>query len=238
MLAPYYYYPVFVELTPDENEKYSKMTRMLGILQAKKVKTTKDYQDIESLRIRRADIAKSAENKLPALQNLLAELGSDLKQCLIYCATFNQMDEAMAIARQTGIDTSSRITGLEAASKSDYFNGRSQREHILSSFAAGRHGVLFAIDCLDEGVDVPSAETGIILASSGNPKEFIQRRGRLMRRSPETGKASAKIYDMVVLQAKDNTPENLRRIELKRVEEFAELAMNRDEIQAVIQEYL
>jgi superfamily II DNA or RNA helicase len=91
---------------------------------------------------------------------------------------------------------------------------------------------------LDEGVDVPSAETGIILASSGNPKEFIQRRGRLMRRSPETGKESAKIYDMVVLQAKDNTPENLRRIELKRVEEFAELAINRDEIQSVIQEYL
>lgn len=238
VLAPYYYFPVFVELTPEEDEKYSKMTRMLGILQAKKVKTAKDYQDIESLRIRRADIAKSAENKLPALQNLLVELGSDLQQCLIYCATFNQMDAAMAIARQTGIDTSSRITGLEAASKSEYFKGRSQREHILSSFAAGRHGVLFAIDCLDEGVDVPSAETGIILASSGNPKEFIQRRGRLMRRSPETGKESAKIYDMVVLQAKNNTPENLRRIELQRVGEFAELAINQDEIIATIQEYL
>jgi superfamily II DNA or RNA helicase len=238
VLAPYYYYPVFVELTPEEDDKYSKMTRMLGILQAKKVKTAKDYQDIESLRIRRADIAKSAAQKLPALENLLIKLGADLKQCLIYCATFNQMDEAMSIARKTGIDTSSRITGLETASKSEYFKGRSQREHILSSFAAGRHGVLFAIDCLDEGVDVPSAETGIILASSGNPKEFIQRRGRLMRRSPETGKDSAKIYDMVVLQAKDNTPENLRRIELRRVEEFAELAINRDEIQSVIQEYL
>jgi superfamily II DNA or RNA helicase len=238
VLAPYYYFPVFVELTPDEDEKYSKMSKMLAILQSKKVKTAKEYQDIESLRIRRADIAKSARQKIPALEKLLSELGSDLKQCLIYCATFNQMDEAMAIARKTGIDTSSRITGLEAASKSDYFKGRSQREHILSSFAAGLHGVLFAIDCLDEGVDVPSAETGIILASSGNPKEFIQRRGRLMRRSPETGKESAKIYDMVVLQAKSNTPENLRRIELQRVGEFAELAINRDEIHAVIQEYL
>lgn len=238
VLAPYYYFPVFVELTPEEDAKYSKMSRMLAILQAKKVKTAKDLQDIESLRIRRADIAKSAKQKLPALQKLLIELGSDLKQCLIYCATFDQMDEAMAIARQAGIDTSSRITGLEAASKSDYFKGRSQREHILSSFAAGHHGVLFAIDCLDEGVDVPSAETGIILASSGNPKEFIQRRGRLMRRSPETGKESAKIYDMVVLQAKANTPENLRRIELHRVGEFAELAINRAEIHATIQEYL
>jgi superfamily II DNA or RNA helicase len=238
VLAPYYYFPVFVELTPEEDEKYSKMTRMLGIIQAKKVKTQKDYQDIESLRIRRADIAKSAEQKLPALEKLLIELGSNLQQCLIYCATFNQMEAAMAIARKTGIDTSSRITGLEAASKSEYFKGRSQREHILSSFAAGRHGVLFAIDCLDEGVDVPSAETGIILASSGNPKEFIQRRGRLMRRSPETGKESAKIYDMVVLQAKSNTPENLRRIELQRVREFAELAINRDEIYTVIDEYI
>jgi hypothetical protein len=59
-----------------------------------------------------------------------------------------------------------------------------------------------------------------------------------MRRSPETGKESAKIYDMVVLQAKANTPENLRRIELQRVEEFAELAINRDEIQTIIREYL
>jgi hypothetical protein len=59
-----------------------------------------------------------------------------------------------------------------------------------------------------------------------------------MRRSPETGKESAKIYDMVVLQAKSNTPENLRRIELQRVREFAELAINRDEIYAVIEEYI
>jgi superfamily II DNA or RNA helicase len=97
--------------------------------------------------------------------------------------------------------------------------------------------VLFAIDCLDEGVDIPSAETGIILASSGNSKEFIQRRGRLMRRSPETGKKHANIFDMVVLQARSNTPENLRRVELERVDEFAELAINRLEVLAKIEEY-
>lgn len=237
VLAPYYYFPVFVELTADEDEKYSKLSKMLAILQSKKVKTAKDLQDIETLRIRRADIAKSAQQKLPALEKLLGELGSDLKQCLIYCATFDQMDQAMAIARKTGIDTSSRITGLETASKSEYFRGQSQREHILSSFASGRHGVLFAIDCLDEGVDIPSAETGIILASSGNSKEFIQRRGRLMRKSPETGKVHARIFDMVVLQAKSDTPENLRRVELERVDEFAELAINREEVLAMIKEY-
>jgi superfamily II DNA or RNA helicase len=234
VLAPYVYKPVFVELTQEENAEYQRLSKLIAQKSSKKNQTREDREEIEVLLNKRADVAKSAAQKIPALNNVLSDLGPSLQQCLIYCADFNQMEMAMGIARKIGIDTSSRITGLEGDGKSEYFKGKSQREHILENFANGKHSALFAIACLDEGVDIPSAEIGIILASSGNPKEFIQRRGRLMRRSPETGKTHAVIYDMVVLQGDLNTPDALRRTELKRVAEFAELAMNRLEVESLV----
>lgn len=236
VLAPYIYKPIFVELTEDENEEYTKYSKRIAQISSNEFQSTEDSEEIERLLNLRAEIAKSAANKIPALKLVLTELTSSLKQCLIYCADFAQMGRAMEVSREIGIDSSSRITGIESSSKSDFYLGRSQREHILSNFADGLHAVLFAIDCLDEGVDIPSARIGIIMASSGNPKEFIQRRGRLMRRSPETGKTTATIFDMVVLQGDANLPDSLRRIELKRVAEFAELAINRTEVEALVRD--
>src|ERR1051326_4005600 len=68
-----------------------------------------------------------------------------------------------------------------------------RRQEILRLFASGDIQVLVAIRCLDEGVDVPATQTAFILASSTNPRQFVQRRGRLLRRSP--GKRHAEIYD-------------------------------------------
>ena len=103
------------------------------------------------------------------------------------------------------------------------------------NFAKGELGVLLAIRCMDEGVDIPSAKLGIILASSGNIKEFIQRRGRLMR--PFKGKEKAVIYDMCVLPENEHDPitdTGLVQVELRRIEQFAEDALNKDEVYALI----
>ena len=70
------------------------------------------------------------------------------------------------------------------------------RKQKLDAFATGQIDVLFAKNCLDEGVDVPRAEYGIFTSSSGNPRQFVQRRGRLLRTHPD--KRYAYIYDMVV----------------------------------------
>ena len=235
VLTPYEYHPIFVELTEIETTEYLKLSTQIAQLSVKKNKTSQDYELLEQISIKRAEIAKSAENKLPALSEILGKLGAQLKNCLIYCSNFSQMDRAMAIARMQGIDAPSRITGYEQAKKSVAFDGLSEREHILSNFAKGNLSVLFAIDCLDEGVDIPTAEIGIIMASSGNTKEFIQRRGRLMRRSLETGKSRALIYDLVVIPAPGQESVSLRRNEILRVKEFAELATNKSEIDAAIQ---
>jgi superfamily II DNA or RNA helicase len=142
------------------------------------------------------------------------------------------MQKAMEVARSAGIDTSARITSLEDSAKSSAYEGRSQREHIIDNFEKGNHQILFAVDCLDEGVDIPSAEIGILLASSGNPKEFVQRRGRLMRKFP--GKELARIYDFVVLPPPEFR--SLQATEIRRIKEFGQLAINYREIEAFINE--
>ena len=131
---------------------------------------------------------------------------------------------------------SQQITGQESASASQKYNYVSEREHIIANFASGKLGVLLAIECLDEGVDIPSARIGIILASSGNTKEFIQRRGRLMR--PFAGKSQADIYDFCVLPEDPQDPLNalgLMEVELNRIIEFGSDALNAQEIYALVE---
>lgn len=233
VLCPYEYHPIFVELTDEEVSEYAKLTKRISTLRGKKDKSQEDYQVLERLWILRADISKSAANKVPEFAKLVDNLGANLSRALVYCADFSQMRKVQAVARERGVDTAARVTGLEGTNKSEYFKGVSEREHILRSFERGKHDVLFAIDCLDEGVDIPSAHLGIILASSGNSKEFIQRRGRLMRKSP--GKSVSRIYDFVVLPP-DVGGETLRLTELRRVDEFGSLAINAAEVQSVMLE--
>ena len=96
---------------------------------------------------------------------------------------------------------------------------------------------IVAIKCLDEGVNIPGIKTAFILASTTNPKEYIQRRGRVLRKSPSTGKKYAEIFDFVTLPRPLNevsglTEEQMRRDlslvknELIRVKEFGRLSMN------------
>ncbi|MFN4844773.1 MAG: helicase-related protein, partial [Dolichospermum sp.] len=91
---------------------------------------------------------------------------------------------------------------------------------------------LVAIRCLDEGVDIPAIKTAVILSSSGNPRQFIQRRGRVLR--PHPGKERATIFDMIVLppdldRETIEVERNLLKKELKRFVEFADLADNAGE---------
>lgn len=235
VLTPYEYHPIFVYLNEDEIASWLEYTQSIQILLADEHRSREDQEKLEGLLNSRADIAKNAASKIPALKNLLVTLGHGLNQALIYAANQTQMENAMVVAREVGIDTGARITAAEGSAPSKKFNGLSERQFILDRFAKGIHSVIFAIAALDEGVDIPSAEIGIILASSGNEKEFIQRRGRLMRRSP--GKPLARIYDFVVLPPEDKF-ESLRSKELKRAKEFAELAVNSLEVTSYIERTL
>ena len=107
-----------------------------------------------------------------------------------------------------------------------------EREEMLGEFASGNLQVLTSMKCLDEGVDVPRSELAIFCASTGNPRQFIQRRGRILRKHPDKHKAV--IHDLVVIpeivEGADNfeMEKNLLASELKRVRNFALLSENAD----------
>jgi len=119
--------------------------------------------------------------------------------------------------------------------------GLSERDFLLKAFGEGNYQALIAMKCLDEGVDVPPARTAILMASSGNPREHIQRIGRTIRRYP--GKNEATIYDIIVLPPFGDVPPELKEIErriirkeLQRYEEIARAAINNAEALATISE--
>lgn len=107
-----------------------------------------------------------------------------------------------------------------------------EREILRHQFESGELQGLVAIRCLDEGVDIPAIQTAVILSSSGNPRQFIQRRGRVLR--PHSAKERATIFDMVVLppdldRETIEVERNLLKKELRRFVEFADLADNAGE---------
>jgi superfamily II DNA or RNA helicase len=121
-----------------------------------------------------------------------------------------------------------------------------ERKEILDQFGDGVIKCLVAMKCLDEGVDVPATRTAYFLASSGNPKEFVQRRGRVLRKSEETGKKEAELFDLISIPPSFvdkehehyNASRSLLISEFKRIREFAGLAKNKygslDQLKEVI----
>ena len=237
ILCPYEYNPKFVSLTKSELEDYRELTGKIN-----KLSFMQDDYDVAKqltlLRNERSGIAKKASSKIPAFLKLIDELPKPLKQCIVYCADKSQLQQVAEIMHELKIDTQ-QITGDESTSKSEKWGGMNEREFILKNFASEKLGVLLAIRCLDEGVDIPSARLGIILASSGNPKEFIQRRGRLMRFFKDKEKAT--IYDFCVLPMSKDDPVNdlhLVKVELDRISEFADDAINRLEVLTMVNSQL
>ena len=115
-----------------------------------------------------------------------------------------------------------------------------QREALLKRFAAGEIQALLAMKCLDEGVDIPSARIGVITASTQNPRQFVQRRGRLLRHDPANPKSHAVIYDFIVFppareERMTDSEKNLVGAELGRAAELADAARNREVLFRIIE---
>ena len=113
-----------------------------------------------------------------------------------------------------------------------FVSGIKERNEILADFASGKLEVLTSMKCLDEGVDVPRSELAIFCASTGNPRQFVQRRGRILRLHPD--KKFAIIHDLVVAPEVNSAAENYKMErsllsgEIRRVRDFARLSENAD----------
>lgn len=207
MLTPYYYHPVFVYLELDELERYVELSReiakALAVSSSSKKGEVSDYA--KKKLIERANLVAGASSKLYKLKEVIQPY-ADKKHMLVYCGAttigdpgYMEDDPGENEIRQ--IDAVSSMLGNELHMKVSQFTSREdadKRKLLQDEFADGRQmQALVAIRCLDEGVNIPSIETAFILASSTNPKEYIQRRGRVLRLAK--GKEYATIYDFVTL---------------------------------------
>lgn len=228
VLTPYRYYPQLVELTPDELAEYQQLSQQIARL------THADNHDVaaarELLLIKRARLLNNAEQKLACLKALLARTGA-VDHALFYCSP----EQIEAVCHLLGWEQGLLIHRFTAEEPN------AERQQLLHDFDSGQLQGLVAMKCLDEGVDVPSTRTAFILASSSNPREFIQRRGRILRRAP--GKAEAVIYDLLAIPpqswsgaANIGAEQSIVRHELQRFVEFASCATNKHQAIAVIRQ--
>jgi len=224
-LTPYYYHPIFVALTDEELETYIEKTRRIAIELAKKNrKAEEDNSLLEQILRERANIIKNAEEKFIQLRLILNTLEQPILHTLIYCSESgrDQIDRTMDILSDYDIRIH-RFTMEEDPNPSVEYGGISEREFILDKFADGDYNILVAQRCLDEGVDVPQARIAILLASSTNPRQYIQRIGRVIRRYPT--KKEAHIYDLIVAPTLKLLPPEIKVIEAQIYEKEMQRAL-------------
>lgn len=237
-LTPYKYFPVPVYLTESELERYSFLTREIGksIIQDKY--GNKKLNDYGEQQIRkRARLVAGAINKIGLLKSLIKDYIND-NHILVYSGATTVEDyDVEEDLRQ--IDIITDVLGNELNMKVSQFTSKEdncEREVLKREFGEGESiQVLIAIRCLDEGVNIPEIKTAFILASSTNPKEYVQRRGRVLRKAK--GKDMAVIYDFITLPRKldevkhlmveeTNKDKTLVLKELNRMVEFRDASLN------------
>jgi len=234
ILVPYYYYPHYVDLTEDELTQYKEITKKLHPQLGKKPEERND-ELLTILLNKRASIIKNAENKISEFERIVNE-NKNLDYCLIYCAPSKTGFPNSQISRAQSI--LNKIPIQNSIIKSDLTNLK-EREKILSQIESGLLKCALAINILDEGIDIPPLRIAVVLASTGNPKQFIQRRGRILRTWPGTyldgsTKEWAVIYDIFVIPylnrpldtAYAETEKNIVKKELIRHKEMAQISLN------------
>lgn len=244
MLTPYYYHPVVVSLSETELEEYLDITAKIR----KNVHADKDGRVILSeyakmLLIKRARLVSGAVEKIAVLRELMQDYKND-NHMLVYCGatTMHDVDYKEGTAHIEDIrqiDLVADMLGNELGMRISKFTSEedaAERERIKADFDDGDHlQAVVAIRCLDEGVNIPSIRTAFILASSTNPKEYVQRRGRVLRLFK--GKNHAVIYDFITLpfsldvvdKVDSDTLESGKSLALReiiRMKDFASIAEN------------
>ena len=261
-LCKYYYYPHIVRLTEKEMLEYYKISMRIVKLMGYSDDNSREL--LKKLLLKRKRIIHKAENKQVVFKQIVEErfnkTGS-LKYTLVYVPEGNKPDNEYAdvfdkkdyleeneedkhlIDKYTSIirDIDRRIVVRQFTSESV------DREDMLRDFAEGKLHVLTSMKCLDEGVDVPRSEFAIFCSSTGNPRQFIQRRGRVLRTHPD--KQYATIHDLIVLPYAGELPQgdlftmerNMVEGEIKRVRDFALLSENCrssiDELDEILEMY-
>jgi len=242
ILTPYNYYPIPVRMTEEEFKRYDDVTQTIVQLSSLEKLSKEQKERLKNMSIYRRSIINQASGKENEILNVLARIEKrqgNLKYTLIYSPVGyeklsideRELNEAEhRITRYTSLIS----TKFDSSTIVQYVGGSNKEwsKSVLTSFVNGKNDMLISMKCLDEGVDLPIAQNAIFVSSSGSPREFIQRRGRVLRSHPE--KDLAYVYDLFVIPPINKYPstasKKVIKDEIHRLEEFASLALNRGEV--------
>jgi superfamily II DNA or RNA helicase len=245
ILCKYYYFPTLVSLQEDEMKEYNEISLRIARLFQKVAQDESVKKQYENLLMLRKAIIHKAKNKFDAFKNIVNDIiksETGLKYTLIYAPEGYHSDDEFIEEEFPEVESDSRIIDFYSnivrsispnTHIAQYTSESEDKENLLRSFENGKIDVLLSMKCLDEGVDIPRTEQAIFCSSTGNPRQFIQRRGRILRKHPD--KKFAKIFDLVVIPMVANSSPNfdserkLVQKELERVVHFAYMAINKYE---------
>ena len=236
-LSHYRYYPILVYLNDDELEEYLKISREISRCMAIN-DDPDDNEDLKKKLLKRALIVAGCQMKIDSLKQTIAPFATDFFS-LVYCGAVSYHGK-LEPSEETQLKSVISMLHKDLGMKVERFTALEDietRAVIKEHFEQRMINAMVAIKCLDEGVNIPCIKRAFILASSTNPKEYIQRRGRVLRLFDKKEKQYAEIYDFITVTrplsdlrflepSQLRTEASLARRELARVEEFSQLADN------------
>lgn len=224
-LVPYYYHPILLSATPDEEERFGKLTRVIISCFRNNQCINPDLL-VSALRSR-LRIISMAEEKQKFIGTIIDEI-KEKDHVVVYCGDGKLFDYDLN-KELRHIQSIKKVLSEHEYKASQFTASESMQERmeLVDSFNKGEISALAAIRCLDEGINIPSIKSALILSSNDDYREFVQRRGRILRTYP--GKKDAVIYDVVVLPNQEMKQWAI--IELRRYLEYARLAINWSELE-------
>lgn len=231
-LVPYYYYPIYVYATEEEEERFNKLSRV--ILSCFRNGTCIDPDLLVKTLRNRLRIISMAEEKLLKIDDIINQV-DEKDHVVVYCGDGKLFDNNSG-EELRHIQSVKRVLSAHDYKASQFTaqENMQDRMELVDSFNKGEISALAAIRCLDEGINIPSIKSALILSSNDDYREFVQRRGRILR--TYNGKQSAKIYDVIVLP-KSNS-EQWAKIELRRFHEYAKLSENWNDLEGELTDML
>lgn len=219
-LVPYNYYPIFVNATDEDENNYKKYTQM--ILSCFKNGICIDPEGLNIALRGRLRCISMAEEKQVQIDYILNNV-KERDHVVVYCGDGKLFDSSSG-EELRHIQSIKRVLSKHEYKPSQFTakENMMERMQLVNAFNKGEITALAAIRCLDEGINIPSIKSALILSSNDDYREFVQRRGRILRKYD--GKKEANIYDVIVLPSLDNI--SWASIEFRRYYEYAKLAQN------------
>lgn len=243
MLCHYEYHPTIVPLTDFEMEDYEniseKISRLSVIVNNSSKTDKEDEERLEQLLKERHRIIERAQNKKSEfLEIMQSEISKYKDKTIVFCPDGKDENGKDFLEAYKSELWNELVSKGKIVRMSEYIQGT--KREVIESFTAGAIDILFAKQRLNEGIDIPAAKRAFFIASSTSEREFIQRRGRVLRKSPETNKTLAEIFDFIVVPPDRNSvyAQSIVENEIKRAMDFAATADNYAEIEMILRKYL